>query len=185
MAITECISLSVENKIDNNFSEAALHINETGYHGTPEFPVAIYLDDVSNKYVNWHWHEEFEIGFVTEGSVILGCGNRSYQMECGDIFFINSNVLHSMHRNSSHKFAIFKSIAFHSSLISDNVTSIFYNIFFQYCQMSILKSVLSIKSNLLTKVYWRSLKTYGMIHILKIQIMNSKSVMDYLLYLVF
>ena len=54
MAITECISLSVENKIDNNFSEAALHINETGYHGTPEFPVAIYLDDVSNKYVNWH-----------------------------------------------------------------------------------------------------------------------------------
>ena len=126
MAITECISLSAQNKIDNNFSDAALYINETGYHGTPEFPVAIYLDDVSNKYVNWHWHEEFEIGFVTEGSVILGCGNRNYQMECGDIFFINSNVLHSMHRNATYKRAIFKSIAFHSSIISESVTSVFY-----------------------------------------------------------
>lgn len=126
MAITNCISLSAQNKIDNNFSDTALHINETGYHGTSEFPIAIYLDDVSNNYVNWHWHEEFEIGFVTEGSVILGCGNRNYRMECGDIFFINSNVLHSMYRNTTCKNAIFKSIAFHSSIISESVTSVFY-----------------------------------------------------------
>lgn len=126
MAITECISLSSQNKIDNYLSDAALHINETGYHGTPDFPIAIYLDNVSNKYVNWHWHEEFEIGFVTEGSVILGCGNRNYQLECGDIFFINSNVLHSMHRNAAFQCAIFKSIAFHSSIISESITSVFY-----------------------------------------------------------
>lgn len=126
MAITKCISLSAENKIDNSFSNVALHINETGYHGTPEFPVAIYLDDISNNFVNWHWHEEFEIGFVTEGSIILGCGNRNYQLDCGDIFFINSNVLHSMHRNTTYKYAIFKSIAFHSSIISESVTSVFY-----------------------------------------------------------
>lgn len=126
MAITKCISLSTQNKIDYNFPEATLHINETGYHGTPEFPVAIYLDDVSSNYVNWHWHEEFEIGFVIEGSVILGCGNRNYQIECGDIFFINSNVLHSMHRNAAYKRAMFKSIAFHSSIISESVTSVFY-----------------------------------------------------------
>lgn len=86
MAISKCISLSIENKIEKYFSDSVLHINETGYHGTPEFPAAVYLDDVSHEYVNWHWHEEFEIGFVTEGSVVLGCGNRKYQMECGDIF---------------------------------------------------------------------------------------------------
>ena len=126
MAISKCISLSVENKIEINFSDAALHVNETGYHGTLEFPVAVYLDDVSHKYVNWHWHEEFEIGFVTEGSVVLGCGNRKYPMECGDIFFINSNVLHSMHKNNTSKQAVFKSIAFHSSIISESINSIFY-----------------------------------------------------------
>lgn len=127
MAISKCVSLSDENKIENYFSDVALHVNETGYHGTLEFPVAVYLDDVSHKYVNWHWHEEFEIGFVTEGSVVLGCGNRKYQLECADIFFINSNVLHSMHKNTTSKQAVFKSIAFHSSIISENRNSIFYN----------------------------------------------------------
>lgn len=126
MAISKCISLSDENKIEKNISDAALHINETGYHGTLEFPVAVYLDDVSHKYVNWHWHEEFEIGFVTEGSVVLSCGNRKYQMERGDIFFINSNVLHSMHKNNTFKQAVFKSIAFRSSIISESINSVFY-----------------------------------------------------------
>lgn len=126
MAISKCISLSIENKIEKNFSNAAFHINETGYHGTLEFPIAIYLDDVSHEYVNWHWHEEFEIGFVTEGSVILGCGNRTYQLKYGDIFFINSNILHSMHKNNTSKQAVFKSIAFHSSIISESINSVFY-----------------------------------------------------------
>lgn len=126
MAISKCISLSVENKIEKYFSDSVLNINETGHHGTPEFPAAVYLDDVSHEYVNWHWHEEFEIGFVTEGSVVLGCGNRKYQMECGDIFFVNSNVLHSMHNNNTSKQAVFKSIAFHSSIISESINSVFY-----------------------------------------------------------
>ena len=126
MAISKCISLSAENRIESNFSDAAFHVNETGYHGTPEFPVAVYLDDVSQEYVNWHWHEEFEIGFVTEGSVVLGCGNRKYPLECGDIFFVNSNVLHSMHRGGTSGRAVFKSVAFHGSVISDDPNSVFY-----------------------------------------------------------
>lgn len=126
MAISKCISLSTENRIETTYSNTALHVNETGYHGSPEFPIAAYLDDVSKKYVNWHWHEEFEIGFVTEGSILLGCGNRQYKLDCGDIFFVNSNVLHSM-RNSTHSGkAVFKSMAFHGSIISEKTTSIFY-----------------------------------------------------------
>lgn len=126
MAISKCISLSYENKIDSAASEAALYINETGHHGTPEFPVAIYLDDVSYRYVNWHWHEEFEVGFVTEGAVILGSGNRIYELKSGDVFFVNSNVLHSMRNKAPSQSAIFKSIAFHSTLISDHRESVFY-----------------------------------------------------------
>lgn len=127
MALSKCISLSVVNRSGMDFSDAAFHVNETGFHGTPDFPVAVYLDDVTHEYVNWHWHEEFEIGFVTEGSVILGCGNREYQMNRGDIFFISSNVLHSMHNSNSAEGAVFKSIAFHSSIISENTTSVFYS----------------------------------------------------------
>lgn len=81
---------------------------------------------MSHEYVNWHWHEEFEIGFVTEGSVVLRCGNRKYQMECGDVFFVNSNILHSMHKVNTSKEAVFKSIAFHSSIISESINSVYY-----------------------------------------------------------
>lgn len=126
MAISKCLSLSVENKIERDDTDSFFQINETGHHGTPEFPVAIYLDDVSNEYVNWHWHEEFEIGFVTEGFVVLGSGNRTYQMKQGDVFFVNSNILHSMRNQGTSDHAIFKSIAFHSSLISESTNSIFY-----------------------------------------------------------
>lgn len=126
MAISICISLSDENKIDKTFSDTALHVNETGYHGSREFPIAVYLDDVSKKYVNWHWHEEFEIGFITEGSVLLGCGNRQYQMKCGEVFFINSNTLHSMRNGNHFGKAVFKSIAFHRSMISESENSVFY-----------------------------------------------------------
>lgn len=126
MAISKCVSLSTQNHIDKSLSDTIFHVNETGLHGTVEFPIAVYLDDVSTEYVNWHWHEEFEVGFVTKGSVVLGAGNRKYELACGDLFFINSNVLHSMHKNNSTKQAVFKSIAFHSSIISENVTSVIY-----------------------------------------------------------
>lgn len=88
MALSACISLS------NQTSQ--FNIDETGTHGTPEFPVAIYRDDVTENFVNWHWHAEIEIGYIEEGTVLLECGNRKYTLTKGDLFFINSNVLHAM-----------------------------------------------------------------------------------------
>ena len=68
MAISSCISLSNQT--------SPFNIDETGTHGTPEFPVAIYRDDITENLVNWHWHTEIEIGYVEEGVVLLECGNQ-------------------------------------------------------------------------------------------------------------
>lgn len=125
MSISKCISLSPENKVES--TDSLFRINETGNHGTPDFPVAVYLDDITKHYVNWHWHEEFEIGFITEGTVIFGSGNIKHLLEQGDIFFVNSNVLHSMRNNNPSRKAVFKSIAFNGSIIGGNLNSIFYN----------------------------------------------------------
>lgn len=127
MAISKCISLSSENRIDNSCPDSFFRTNETGCHGRPDFPAAIYLDDVTDRFVNWHWHEEFEIGFVTEGSVAVGCGNRKYILESNDIFFINSNVLHSMRNHHPGRKAVFKSAAFDGSVIGGSINSVFYN----------------------------------------------------------
>lgn len=118
MAISTCISLSN--------SVSPFNIDETGTHGTPEFPAAIYLDDVTDDFVNWHWHAEIEIGYVEEGVILLECGNRKHTLNKGDLFFINSNVLHAMSSFSEDKTAVFKSIAFDSSIISSNTESVFY-----------------------------------------------------------
>ena len=134
MALSSCISLS-------NLS-SQFNIDETGTHGTPEFPVAIYHDDVTDNFVNWHWHAEIEIGYVEEGSVFLDSGNRKYALNKGDIFFVNSNVLHSMRNKTKGQTSVFKSIVFDSTVISSNTESIYYkkylhpiihNIYFRDC----------------------------------------------------
>ena len=92
MALSSCISLSNQT--------SPFNINETGTHGTLEFPVAIYRDDVTENFVNWHWHTEIEIGYIEEGTVLLESGNRKYTLTKGDLFFINTNVLHCIFRKN-------------------------------------------------------------------------------------
>lgn len=118
MAISSCISLSNQT--------SPFNIDETGTHGTPEFPVAIYRDDVTENFVNWHWHTEIEIGYVEEGVILLDCGDRKYTLAQGDLFFINSNVLHAMSNQHKGKIAVFRSIAFDGSVISSNTESVIY-----------------------------------------------------------
>ena len=44
--------------------------------------------------IPWHWHEEFEMGYVTGGSVLYKTNRTSYLLHEGDAIFINSGVLH-------------------------------------------------------------------------------------------
>ncbi len=60
----------------------------------------------------------------------MGSGSRKYILESGDIFFVNSNVLHAMHNNHPAENAVFKSVAFHGSIVCGNVNSIFYTKYF-------------------------------------------------------
>lgn len=126
MAISNCVVLYAETETNTLSGNTCIHENTIGYHGSRQFPVAAYLDDLSKQYINWHWHEEFEIGFVTAGCIVLECGNREYLLTPGDIFFVNANILHAMHNNMPSENAAFKCLVFHSSLISENTDSIFY-----------------------------------------------------------
>ena len=118
MALSSCISLSDRT--------APFHIDETGTHGSAEFPAAIYHDDVTRNFVNWHWHAEIEIGYVEKGIILLECGNRKYILSEGDLFFINSNVLHAMSNYNPCEHSVFRSIVFDSSIISSNTESVYY-----------------------------------------------------------
>lgn len=126
MAVSKCFSLSNNTFINDSSSNPIPRIDETGMHGTPDFPVAIYDDNVTEDCVNWHWCEEFEAGFVTEGSVLLACGNCKYILSEGDIFFVNSNVLHFMGNGDPPQKSSFKSVVFHGSIVGGGESSVFH-----------------------------------------------------------
>ncbi len=47
--------------------------------------------------IPWHWHDEFELGFVTGGQVLYKTSRRSVTLGEGDGIFINSGILHYLH----------------------------------------------------------------------------------------
>lgn len=94
-------------------------------HGTTDFPIACYFDDLQNKSTPWHWHEELEAGIVITGSVIISTPARKVKYSAGDGFFINSGILHAIQNQDSSECHI-DSLVFHPRLIGGNIDSIFW-----------------------------------------------------------
>lgn len=85
MALQECI-LNLDQKL-----------KELNPHGTLDFPCAGYSSYYTNREENaipWHWHEELEIIYIVEGCMELKIPSKSFYIEKGHAFIINSNVLH-------------------------------------------------------------------------------------------
>ncbi len=51
-----------------------------------------------------HWHPNLEILFVTNGSGCYISGNRTYDVNEGDIFIVNSNFIHSAYSSTELNF---------------------------------------------------------------------------------
>jgi len=94
-------------------------------HGQAAFPAAIYQDDMKKTEVSWHWHEELEIGWITEGAVVVCAGSVQKVLKEGEGFFINSGLLHSMKNIQKESPAELCSIVFHPSIVSGAAGSIY------------------------------------------------------------
>lgn len=109
--------------------ECTLHQNqqlkELNPHGTLSFPCAgyssVYTDNEESA-IPWHWHEDFEIIYMAEGRMELKIPSRSFYIEEGDAFVINSNILHyGIGADHCHLY----SLVFSPLLISGNEDSVF------------------------------------------------------------
>lgn len=94
-------------------------------HGTAFFPVACYYDHLPWDTVQWHWHEEMEILFVTAGSAQMSVEKEKYTINAGDGVFINAGALHAIHLTTSPR-CDFHSMVFHPRLVSGGMDSIFW-----------------------------------------------------------
>lgn len=125
MPVSKCPSLARTPLVPAPPSGTSLSFREP-IVGTPDFPIAAYYDKIERNAVIWHWHEEFEIGCITEGSIIAEIGNRKYTLSRGELFFINSKVMHSMRNVSPGAPAVFKALTFDGSIVGGNENSVFH-----------------------------------------------------------
>lgn len=68
-------------------------------HGPAAFPIQTFDSDIwmfPTHSVPWHWHEECEFLFVTEGAVVLRAAEARFVVNCGQGAFVNSNELHTL-----------------------------------------------------------------------------------------
>jgi len=73
------------------------NIKEKIIHGTKSFPIAYYKIDKNHiRYtMQVHWHHEFEILRVTNGSLELHLDNNCYNAKMGDVFLLPGGTVHS------------------------------------------------------------------------------------------
>lgn len=73
-------------------------LRETATHGNQDFPFALYH---MHRYwepcaFSLHWHEEMEIIYIQQGILYLTIDKTHYIGREGDIFVVNSRVIHEM-----------------------------------------------------------------------------------------
>lgn len=94
-------------------------------HGTFDFPCAGYSEwytDKSEPSIPWHWHEEIEMISMKNGTLHLQIPSKTYSLEKGDCFVVNSNILHCA---AAAPQCELQSLVFHPNLIVGNSESVF------------------------------------------------------------
>ena len=74
------------------------NLRETTQHGSEEFPMAIYLQEIwrnKNGCVLLHWHNEMQFVIIQTGTVRYRVNQEDYLLTPGQALFISSNCLHS------------------------------------------------------------------------------------------
>jgi len=104
--------------VDDNGREQVIH-------GSADFPIACYYNDLVLIPVLLHWHEELEAGIVTEGTAIISIGSEKHLLKQGDGFFINTGILHDG-CSADGSCCKIHSMVFHPKLVGGNPESVFY-----------------------------------------------------------
>ena len=86
---------------------------ELAQHGTMQFPIACYAEDLRDSAVGWHWHEEFEYILAVRGPLTVDVNKTRLTLQTGQGVFLNSGVLHAVEQGE----ALLHSGVFHPRLV--------------------------------------------------------------------
>jgi AraC-like DNA-binding protein len=99
-------------------------LEENLKRGEQEFPVGLYeIQLPSGPILPCHWHEDFEMIHMKEGSADFRVGNEAFCVRAGESLFVNSGEIHSgnsIDPLGCNYYAIVFSLSFLNSLLSDS-----------------------------------------------------------------
>lgn len=104
-------------------------LQENIQHGNSSFPVCLYDVDHIHEYESilpCHWHEEFEILYVSRGTAVFRIKDHSYEIGKGQFLFVNSGELHSAcstDKNGCRYHALVFNLSFLNSSSNDSCQS--------------------------------------------------------------
>lgn len=93
------------------------NLRELAEHKTDDIPCAAYIDRYYNSSYHWHWHDEIEITFVTEGAIEAWVNSERYILNRNDGIFINSGVIHKYGSGVKNTSCIMPNVVFNPSFI--------------------------------------------------------------------
>lgn len=94
-------------------------------HGTSLFPIACYHDNISEREVPWHWHDELEALTVETGTARVAVNGTDHIVRQGEGCFINTGALHGVWPEGEEVCRL-RSIVFHPRLVGGSVDSILW-----------------------------------------------------------
>lgn len=103
---------------------------ELARHGTAQFPIACYHDDLTAAPVPWHWHPELEVFVVSEGTATAAVGAERFTIGPGQGLFINVQVLHAAWERESSGCRLHSAV-FHPRLVGGSPDSVFWSKYLQ------------------------------------------------------
>ena len=96
-------------------------IKEKRIHSSAQKPYSLYQCVIPDhfNYVPMHWHEEFEVSHIYEGSADFICGEMKFTSKKGDIIITQPNVTHSIYPHKG-KRQIYDTIVFHPDILGQS-----------------------------------------------------------------
>jgi AraC-like DNA-binding protein/mannose-6-phosphate isomerase-like protein (cupin superfamily) len=98
---------------------------ELGSHGTSLLHVAAYDCDYTDREFIWHWHRELEIIRVADGSLLVSTPGEQIVLNKGDMFFINSGVMHTGTNAGAGK-CILQSVLYLPEFLCNGIEGVFW-----------------------------------------------------------